>query len=453
MKGSSYRERDYAFGQLMLTLRTKLELTQTELAEVLGVGRRAVIDWEGGLTYPTTDHLKQFVVLAIQRQAFHAGREAEEIRALWQASHQKVLFDEMWLGRLLPDAGSAPASKQVEEIAVTAPPPGALASLSGGGPRVDWGDAPDVASFYGRAWELDLLWEWVVQERCRVVSVLGQGGIGKSALATQVMHRVAKDFEVVIWRSLRDVPSCEALLDDCLQVLAPQALSDASSSLESRQNLLLDCLRSRRVLLVYDNLESFLQEGKDRGRVRPGYEGFIRVLRRIAETEHQSCLLLTSREKPSDLVPLEGSRAPVRALRLARLDAEACQQLLAEKGVAGSVGEQLRLVEAYAGNPLALKIVARTIVELFEGQIVPFLEQGEVVFGGVRALLDEQYVRLPAVEQSVLLWLAILREPVNLQELLAVLGVPLSRSQVLEAVDGLRRRSLIERSLRQGSFT
>ena len=150
MKGSSYRERDYAFGQLMLTLRTKLELTQTELAEVLGVGRRAVIDWEGGLTYPTTDHLKQFVVLAIQRQAFHASREAEEIRALWQASHQKVLFDEMWLGRLLPDAGSAPASKQVEEIAVTAPPPDPLASLSGGGPRVDWSDAPDVASFYGR---------------------------------------------------------------------------------------------------------------------------------------------------------------------------------------------------------------------------------------------------------------------------------------------------------------
>src|SRR5205814_5446260 len=129
---------------------------------------------------------------------------------------------------------------------------------------------------------------------------------------------------------------------------------------------------------------------------------------RIAETEHQSCLLLTSREKPSDLVPLEGSRAPVRALRLARLDAEACQQLLAEKGVAGSVAEQLRLVEAYAGNPLALKIVARTIVELFDGQIVPFLEHGEVVFGGVRALLDEQYARLSAVEQRLLLWLAIL---------------------------------------------
>jgi WD40 repeat protein len=453
MKGSSYRERDYAFGQLMLTLRTKLELTQTELAEVLGVGRRAVIDWEGGLTYPTTDHLKQFVVLAIQRQAFHASREAEEIRALWQASHQKVLFDEMWLGRLLPDAGSAPASKQVEEIAVTAPPHDALASLSGGGPRVDWGDAPDVSSFYGRTWELDLLWEWMVQEHCRVVSVLGQGGIGKSALATQVMHRVAQDFEVVIWRSLRDVQSCEALLDDCLQVLAPQALSDASASLESRQNLLLDCLRSRRVLLVYDNLESFLQEGKDSGRVRASYEGFARVLRRVAQTEHQSCWLLTSREKPADLVPLEGNQSPVRTLRLARLDARACQQLLAEKGVVGSTSEQLRLSEVYAGNPLALKIVTQTIVELFDGQIAPFLEQGEVVFGGVRALLDEQYARLSATQQSVLLWLAILREPVTLQGLLAVLGVPLPRAQVLEAVESLRRRSLIEPGPRQGSFT
>ena len=44
----------------------------------------------------------------------------------------------------------------------------------------------------------------------------GTSGIGKSVLATQVMHRVAQDFEVIIWRSLRDVPSCEALLDDCL---------------------------------------------------------------------------------------------------------------------------------------------------------------------------------------------------------------------------------------------
>ena len=282
MKGSSYRERDYAFGRVMLTLRTRLGLTQTELADMLGVRRRAVIDWEGGLTYPKADHLKQFVVLAIERQAWPFGREAEEVRALWQAARQKVLLDEAWLGGLLSGIQAPLASQHEEETVVTAH---ALASPSREERRIEWGNAPDVLSFYGREWEQDLLSEWVVEERCRVVSVLGQGGIGKSALATKVMHRVAEDFEVVIWRSLRDVPSCEALLDDCLQVLAPQALRDASSNLESRQDLLLECLRSRRILLVYDNLESVLEEGEDSGRMRAGYEGFSRVLRRVAETE------------------------------------------------------------------------------------------------------------------------------------------------------------------------
>jgi WD40 repeat protein len=315
---------------------------------------------------------------------------------------------------------------------------------------VDWGDALVVTTFYGREWEQNLLTSWIVEERCRVVSVLGLGGIGKSALSIRMMHRVAEHFEVVIWRSLREAPTFEELLGECLQVLVPQALRDVSMSLERRLGLLLESLRATRVLLVLDNLEALLEEGQSMGHMRAGYEGYAQLLRRIAGTEHQSCLLLTSREKPSDLVPLEGSRAPVRVLRLGRLDTDACQQVLAEKEVVGSVADHTRLIEAYEGNPLALKIVAQTIVELFDGQIAPFLEQGEVVFGGVRELLDEQYARLADHERMLLGWLAIARESASIEELL---GGPLSGSQGLEAIEGLRRRSLIERGQRQGSFT
>src|SRR5260221_11762313 len=46
-----------------------------------------------------------------------------------------------------------------------------------------------------------------------------------------------------------------------------------------------------------------------------------------------------------------------------------------------------------------------------------------------------------------------MREPVMLEDLLSVLVSPLPRMQVLEAIDGLRRRSLIERGQRAGSFT
>ena len=49
MKRSLYGERDYAFGQLMLPLRTHIGLTQASLGDLLGVSRRAVAEWEGGL--------------------------------------------------------------------------------------------------------------------------------------------------------------------------------------------------------------------------------------------------------------------------------------------------------------------------------------------------------------------------------------------------------------------
>ncbi len=127
------------------------------------------------------------------------------------------------------------------------------------------------------------------------------------------------------------------------------------------------------------------------------------MLRRVGETAHQSCLLLTSREKPASLVPLEGTRSPVRVLRLAGLEPDACEQLFAEKEVVGTPEEWARLVEAYAGNPLALKVVAETIKEIFAGEIGPFLKQGTVIFGGIQELLAEQFARLSVLEQTVLL--------------------------------------------------
>jgi transcriptional regulator with XRE-family HTH domain len=97
VKRSLYAKRDFAFGQMMLTLRTSMGLTQAGLADRLGVSLRAVAGWETGSAYPKTDHLKEFLTLCVQQQAFPAGRETEQIRALWKAAHQKVLLDELWL--------------------------------------------------------------------------------------------------------------------------------------------------------------------------------------------------------------------------------------------------------------------------------------------------------------------------------------------------------------------
>src|SRR5258706_12257075 len=170
------------------------------------------------------------MALGVQHQAFAAGREAEEIRAFWNAAHQKVLLDEPWLSTLLaqpPAFRPVPVTVPREEAGGRE----ATRMRPAPGPRVDWGDALAVPTFYGREQELALLSHWVIQERCRVVSLLGLGGIGKSALAVQVMHRLADHFDVVIFRSLRDAPSCEEVLVACLQGLSPERLARRPASL------------------------------------------------------------------------------------------------------------------------------------------------------------------------------------------------------------------------------
>ena len=426
----------------MLNLRSIIGFTQAEMAKFLGVSRRAVGDWEAGNSYPTADHFQSLIALAFKHQAFQAGSAATEIHALWQAARQKVTLNETWLAALLFTPPAIPND------ASALPPPRVMT-----GPRLDWDDAPAVPLFYGREWELNLLTQWVIDERCRVVSVLGLGGIGKSTLAARLMHQVAEHFDVVIWQSLRDAPTCESLLEECLKILDPQLLAGAlSASLEWYLSLLLEHMRKSRVLLVLDNLEVLLEEGTGSGHIRSGFESYGRLLHQMTEATHQSCVLLTSREKPADLVSHEGNRSLVRTLRLARLNAEACEQLLSEKEVTGDLAQRMRLIDAYDGNPLALKIVSQTIVEIFDRSIAPFLEQGEIIFGGVRELFDEQFKRLSALEQCLLLWLATLREPATLDELMQVLAMPVSRARLLETIAALHRRSLIEPGQKQGSF-
>src|SRR5260370_7848006 len=87
-------------------------------------------------------------------------------------------------------------------------------------PLLDWGEALDVPSFYGREADLATLLHWVIEEGCRLVSVLGLGGIVKSALVTRAMRELTSPFHVVLFPPLRNPPSCEALLSSCLAVLA-----------------------------------------------------------------------------------------------------------------------------------------------------------------------------------------------------------------------------------------
>src|SRR5262249_53865001 len=158
-------------------LRTAIGLTQRGLAELLGVSRRAVAEWEAGSSYPKVENFKHYIALGVKHRFFSAGHESEEISALWKAAHQKVLLDEHWLCTLLNPQPPAPPLN-IEE-----PEPSDEVRS-----RANWENVPAIPTLYGREEELALLTQWTVQERCRIVSVLGMGGIGKTALAVSTMH-------------------------------------------------------------------------------------------------------------------------------------------------------------------------------------------------------------------------------------------------------------------------
>jgi len=445
VKSYSYRERDYTFGQLMLTLRSAIGLTQAALGERLGVSRRAVAEWETGLGYPKAERLKQLITLGMRASAFAAGREEQEIRALWKAAHQKVLLDEAWLADLL----APPASVQPSTPA--APPAAPAGAEPAAFHRVDWVGALDTSHFTGREVEVAELSQWILQERCRLVTLVGMGGIGKSMLASYLGLRLAPNFEAVLWRSVRDAPSCEELVADCLTFFSETPPAAFPASLEQRLTQLLSRLQARRCLLVLDNLETLLASGDREGSYLPGYEGYGRLIGRLAESAHQSCVLLSSRERPREIEALEGTRSPVRSLRLVGLDDQAAQELLSDKGLSGTPVAWQRLVASYAGNPLALKIVAQAISDLFGGDLDRFLQEGELVFNGVRPVLRQQVGRLTPLEHLLLTWLAVLREWTTLDTLSQVLHPRVRRTQLLEALEALGRRSLLERG-QQASF-
>jgi WD40 repeat protein/DNA-binding SARP family transcriptional activator len=321
-------------------------------------------------------------------------------------------------------------------------------------PQQDWGEAPAPSHFYGRETELAQLKQWLLGEsgavRAQLVVVLGMGGMGKTTLVARAARELMSDFELVFWRSLLNAPPPTELLREALGFLSLQQLTRVPASLSDQLTLLLGYLRQHRCLLVLDNVESILEAGQA-GHYRPGYEGYAQLLDRVAQGEHRSALVLTSREYPHGVWRLEDDLPSVQVLLLDGLEPDAGQTLLQARGLGEDKTLAATVVQRYSGNPLALKLVARTIEELFDGDIAAFLSDESLIFDDIRNVLDQQFRRLSALEREILLWLAVEREGITLTALMQNLVHPPTRRELLEALQALQRRSLLEKN--EAGFT
>lgn len=327
----------------------------------------------------------------------------------------------------------------------------------------DWGEAPESSVFYGRSEELTTLTQWIVSDRCRLVTLLGMGGMGKTALAVKLAESIQEQFQSVIWRSLRYVPPVEEILAELIRFLdrnppiSPLPKEGKEEVLpagfSARLSLLIDGLRQHRCLLVLDNFEAVLWDGESHpetlrhrtGSYLEGYEGYGELLKRVGESPHQSAIMLISREKPREIAAIEGKSLPIRSLQLNGLPEVEAREILKAKGLAGE--EQWEtLIKLYRGNPLALNIVSTTIQDLFNHNVPEFLKQNTLVITGLTDILDQQFKRLSVLEKQIMYWLAIHRHPVLLSQLQSDILFPVKTSKLIEVLQSLGWRSIIEKS-------
>jgi WD40 repeat protein len=378
---------------------------------------------------------------------------------------------------------------------------------------IDWGEAPEISFFCGRQDELTTLEQWINSDRCKLIAIIGMGGIGKTTLTAMLAERLIAEigdreealvtreerigtreegigtreqptssnsqaltsnpqpptsspqpptpspFSCLIWRSLRNAPSLETLLADLIPFVSQQPQITLPETLDQQLSLLLLHLRQNHCLIILDNAESILIDRAapassspsipSLGTYRPGYEAYGELLRRIGEERHQSCLLLTSREPLREVALLTGDK--VRSLHLPGLSNSDGQTVLERIGLLPtSESESAAIVEHYGGNPLALKIVAAGIRGLLGSDVSRFLDlmhQGSFCFSDIQDLLERHFNRLSHLEQEVMYWLAIAREPVPFSTLYADLLSPESRIQLPQTLIALKHRSLIESAL------
>jgi WD40 repeat protein/DNA-binding SARP family transcriptional activator len=324
---------------------------------------------------------------------------------------------------------------------VTHEPPMQIAASSAAG----WGSIPaETGGFYGREHELAQLHDRIDTPQSRVIAILGMGGIGKTALVAQYVRRFTGSGTVVIWRSLLNAPSLDELLDSCLSVL-PEGQRAPLGGSAARIDLLLAAMQRQRCLLILDNVESLLQAGERAGLYRAGYAAYGQLLLRIAQSAHRSCVLLTSRELPSELAALAVASPHMHALELGGLDRRDGGALLAAHGLSQHSALLPQLVAQYSGNPLALRLIANVINEIYAGAIDRVIGQPAPIFEDIRQVLDQQIARLTGLERAIVLRLAIEREPLTEAALWEMFARVWAKGRFVEALRSLIRRSLVER--------
>lgn len=283
-------------------------------------------------------------------------------------------------------------------------------------------------TFKDRLYEIENLYQYLGEEDVRLVSILGRGGVGKTALVSYVLGGLehgmsylpdkAQRFTVdgILYLSARSTGlSLERIYDDVGYMLGEQVASlmatrwaDEGLSLAAKVEYLLRSLKGGLYIILLDNLEDELT---DDGTISS--EGLYLFIERCLTQPTGVRLVITSRIEPQ--LPSAALHRVRRVYLFEGLPEDDSIDLLRELdpqkqlGLRNASETDLRYaIQITQGIPRALEVLAGILLEdpalslsrlLFDKQL-----GGEQV---VEQLIAEGYHRLGDAEQRVLEALAV----------------------------------------------
>lgn len=303
-------------------------------------------------------------------------------------------------------------------------------------PHYDLTQSPKVIKFYNRESEIQKLDRWIFHQNIPLISILGLLGFGKTTLVKKFADINLDKFSAIIWKTLKHPEALDLLIDDLIKFFYQEINLHKNNKVEQ----LFDILAKKKCLIIFDDVQNLFLPGELSGQYKPEYQDYQNFFKRIAETEHQSHLILISEEQCAEMECLDEELYPIRCLELSGLyDIN----ILKDMGLKDD-NSWLNLINLYEGNFFYIKTIANSIKNVFEGYVGEFLAENELVIPkDIQTNLQLLFDRLSPLEQKIAIELSNSEQILSRQELKTSLD--LSSTDLINSLESLQKRYLVKK--------